>query len=532
MSPPLSEPIRSKEADADGRTALLLVAGMTLARLIALFRTPLELYPDEAQYWLWSRAPAFGYYSKPPLIAWTIWASTALGGDAEPWVRLPAVLFQAAATLLVFWIGRRLYGSKAGLAAAALYALAPAIQLSAMVVATDAPLLFFIGLAIWIYVGLQSAGGRRRLVLAASLGAALGLGVLSKYAAAYALIGIGLHLAIAPGARRAWSPASAAAAAASFLIVVAPNLAWNAGHGFATLQHTVADAQWTRGDLFSLAKLGEFLGAQFAVFGPIPFAVLIAGAAILMIRRRLEPADILLLCFTLPPVALVAVRAFVSRANANWSGASYLPGAVLVAAWLIRWRARRLLIAALAMQAAVAAAFLVFVVQPRLVDSLGQANSLKRARGWAQTADIVVRRARAEQPGGLSAIAVNNRFLYYALAYYGRAYFREPLAAPLKIWLRGTRAGNQAEASAPLASADGQRVLAVAYMGWFNSEMAADFRAVREPEIDDIWLDLGHQRTMDLFVGEDFSPRARDPKTGYPKPEWKPGDRVAPRPPA
>src|SRR5258708_30908949 len=154
IGPRMSETTRSKDADADGQAVLLLTAGLTLARLIALFRTPLELYPDEAQYWLWSRVPAFGYYSKPPMVAWAIWATTAFGGDAEPWVRLPAVLFQGAATLLVFQIGRRLYGSRTALAAAALYALTPAIQLSATVVATDAPLLAFIGLSIWAYAGL------------------------------------------------------------------------------------------------------------------------------------------------------------------------------------------------------------------------------------------------------------------------------------------------------------------------------------------------------------------------------------------
>ena len=436
--------------DADARAALLLTAGLTLARLFALRLSPLQLYPDEAQYWLWSRALAFGYYSKPPVIAWAIWASTAFGGDAEPWVRLPAVLFQGLATLTVFWIGRRLYGSRTALAAAALYALTPAIQLSATVVATDAPLLFFIGLTILAYVSLQGAEGRRRLVLAAALGAALGLAFLSKYAAVYALIGIALHAAVSPAARRSWSRASGALAAGTFLAVLGPNLAWNAAHGFATLQHTAADAHWTAGGLFSLTELGQFLGEQFAVFGPIPFAVLIVGSGLLAWRRRLEASDILLLCFTLPPIAIVAAQAFVSRANANWSGASYLPGAILVAAWLMRWRARRTLIAALAMGAVVAAGFLALILQPRLADSLGQANSLKRARGWAQSAEAVVRKARATAPGALSAIAVNNRFLYYSLAYYGRDYFREPLAAPLKIWLRGTTAGNQAEASAPL----------------------------------------------------------------------------------
>ncbi len=45
----------------DLRAALALVAALTVARLVALFTTPLELYPDEAQYWLWSRTLDFGY---------------------------------------------------------------------------------------------------------------------------------------------------------------------------------------------------------------------------------------------------------------------------------------------------------------------------------------------------------------------------------------------------------------------------------------------------------------------------------------
>ncbi|MGZ3404031.1 MAG: ArnT family glycosyltransferase [Phenylobacterium sp.] len=506
--------------------ALWLVAGLTMIRMIALFRTPLELYPDEAQYWLWSRTLAFGYYSKPPIIAWAIWASTAFGGDSEPWVRLPAVLFQAGAALVVYAIGRRLYGPKVGLAATAVYALAPAIQLSATVVATDAPLLFFIGLTLSAYTALQGTTGRTRLAAAAWLGAALGLAFLSKYAAVYALIGIGLHVAIAPAARRGWTPASAGLAAAACLLVVGPNLAWNAAHGFATFQHTAADAHWAGRSLFDPAELGRFLAEQFVVFGPIPFAVLVIGAGLMAWRRRLEAADILLLCFTLPPIVIVAAQAFVSRANANWSGASYLPGAILVAAWLVRWRTRKLMIATIGLQAALAAAFVIGVMSPRIVDSLGGSNALKRARGWDQTAQVIVRRARAEQLGGLSAVAVNNRFLYDALAYYGRDYFREPLAAPLTIWLRGTAAGNQAEASAPLTPAKGARVLAVAYESWFNTEMAADFAQVQDPQIDDIFLDRKHQRRLDLFLGTDFRPKPRDPKTGYPSPEWKPGDAV------
>src|ERR1700741_3641741 len=114
-----------RDPGSETRTAILLVLALTVVRVLALFATPLQLSPDEAQYWLWSRTLDFGYYSKPPVIAWAIWATTAVGGDAEAWVRLSANLFQAGATLVVFLIGRRLYGAAVGLAAAALYGLMP-----------------------------------------------------------------------------------------------------------------------------------------------------------------------------------------------------------------------------------------------------------------------------------------------------------------------------------------------------------------------------------------------------------------------
>ncbi|THD77946.1 MAG: phospholipid carrier-dependent glycosyltransferase [Phenylobacterium sp.] len=514
--------LKSPEADWSG--AILLTAGLTLARIVALFRTPLELYPDEAQYWLWSRTLDFGYYSKPPMIAWAIWATTRLGGDAEVFVRLSAPLFQAGATLTVFALGRKLYGGPAALAAAALYALMPAVQISGVVVATDAPLLFFLGLSILAYAELQSALGGRRLALAAGLGAALGLAFLSKYAALYAVIGIGVHLAVSREARRAWSPAAAALAVLVFALVLAPNLIWNAQHGFATLHHTAANAAWGQGSPFNPKGLAQFLLTQAGVFGPIPFGVLVGGLVLAARRRAMSREDLLLACFILPPLLIVSVQALLSRANANWSGASYLPGAVLAAGWLIRWRARRWLTAAVAMQAAMAAFVLLVLVEPRVADAVGGSNSLKRVRGWAGTVRLITDRAKAEADNGLSTIAVNDRFLYYALAYYGRAYFREPSAPPLSYWLLTGKPGNQAESSAPLDARLGTRVLGVALDGVYRNQMMADFQRVGGHEIDSVQLDAKHQRRLDLFIGQGFAPKPRDPVTGLPpRPPPPPG---------
>ena len=58
------------------RPALLCVAAVTAARLVALGFNRTDLFVDESQYWLWGQSFDFGYYSKPPLIAWVIRLST------------------------------------------------------------------------------------------------------------------------------------------------------------------------------------------------------------------------------------------------------------------------------------------------------------------------------------------------------------------------------------------------------------------------------------------------------------------------
>lgn len=504
--------------DAEWRAVLLVTAALTVVRLAALFATPLELYPDEAQYWMWSRTLDWGYFSKPPMIAWTIWSTTALGGDSEAWVRLASPLFHAGTTLCVYAVGRSLYGPGAALAGAALYLLMPGVQLSSLVAATDAPLLMFIGLSLVAYVRLPGATGRRRRLLAAGFGAAVGLAFLSKYAAVYTLIAVALHLAVSKEARAAWTWASAFAALAAFLAVMAPNIAWNAAHGFATVQHTAANAAWGGRKLFNFAELGDFIVSQFGVFGPIPFAVLVGGSVLLAWRKRLTAADIALLCFALPPFLIVTGQAFISRANANWSGAGYVAASILVGAWLIRWRARGWLIAAIAIQAATAMVFLACVLNPPFADKVGLANSFKRAKGWEQTTEQIVERALREPAGGLTAIAVNDRFLFNAAAYYGRDFFALPGQPPLVMWLREAHPQNQAETTAPLTRANGARVLGVSLEQVYLDEMTADFATVSEREIYSVRLDRKRKRRAEMFLGEGFAPRPRDPVSGRPIP--------------
>lgn len=527
---PREPALSASSSDYDQRTlasrpwrfALAATFMLTALRLLALFATPLELYPDEAQYWLWSRTLDLGYYSKPPMIAWIIHLSTAIGGDAEPFVRIASPLFHAATGLVLFAVGRRLAGAWTGFFALLVYQLMPAVQLSSGIASTDAPLLFFLAVALFAYVDLPQA--KRPVLTAAGLGAALGLAFLSKYAALYALAGIAIHLLVDRQARALWTPRTIGAAVVALLVVASPNVLWNAANGFATVEHTAANADLGSGPRFDVVEMLRFLIEQFGVFGLVPFGVLIL-AVVLAARRRLERDEIMLLCWVLPPLVVVTVQAFLTRANANWAAAAYVAGAVLAAMLLVRWRARLWLAGGLALQGLFAGLFLMWVLAPKTAEAMGAANSFKRTKGWSDMAEAVTRRAEVEQLNqGLSAIAVDDRFLFNALAYYGRDYFEKPGAAPLKIWLRHGRAGNQAEAEAPLTPADGTRVLLVTAgevrRGQEDGgsrkidERAAligrDFRASQVVETNRAMLDARRLRRSVLIIGEDFRPLPRD----------------------
>jgi len=484
-----------------------VLAALAVARLLLLFATPLELYPDEAQYWAWSRTLDWGYFSKPPMIAWLIAASTAIGGNAEAWVRLPAWLCQTAAGGLVFLAGWRLYDARIGFWAATLYALAPGVLLSSGVASTDAPLLLFLSAAIWAYAGLLQG---RRIGWAAALGGAVGLAVLSKYAAAYFVVGLVAHALVSSQARRAWRPATLAVAAGALAACLAPNLLWNALNGFDTVRHTASNANWSVSDLFHPAELASFLDAQFGLLGPVPFVALLTGTGWAIVGRgRLEDRERLLLCLLAPPLLLVAVQALLSRANANWAAAFLPPAAILVAAWLCgpsRF-ARTGLFLALLSQTVFHAIFAAVIVSPAAASAIGLDNGFKRARGWAATSEAVRRSVAAAGP--ISAVAVDDRFLFNALLYYGRDWLGRPGGPPLTAWLREGEARNQAETTDPLTPAFGRRVLAVGLTPDYRKAFRGDFRTAGSSATVRIPLDRRRTRELDVFVGEGFSPRPR-----------------------
>ncbi len=109
------------------------LAALLAVRLGALTFNQTDLFFDEAQYWYWSLEPAFGYYSKPPLIGWIVRVATESCGLSEFCIRLPSPILHTLTATVVMAIGSYLYDLRTGAICGLVFATLPGVSLSAPV---------------------------------------------------------------------------------------------------------------------------------------------------------------------------------------------------------------------------------------------------------------------------------------------------------------------------------------------------------------------------------------------------------------
>src|SRR5438128_8810051 len=155
---------RSRVVPGLGLAAVIL-ALLTVIRLAGLKLSVVNLFFDEAQYWAWSRELAFGYFSKPPLLAWVIAVAERVCGSSEACIRAPAPIFYFGTSLLVYAVARQLYDGRVAFFAALSTALATGAVFSARIVSPGVALVFFLALALLASVQLSAGAGARRAVV-------------------------------------------------------------------------------------------------------------------------------------------------------------------------------------------------------------------------------------------------------------------------------------------------------------------------------------------------------------------------------
>ena len=75
------------------KSTFIILSLSLLVKLIAVYSTNFDLFGDEAQYLIWSHSLDFGYYSKPPFVAWIISFFTFFLGNSFVIIKLIPIIF-------------------------------------------------------------------------------------------------------------------------------------------------------------------------------------------------------------------------------------------------------------------------------------------------------------------------------------------------------------------------------------------------------------------------------------------------------
>jgi hypothetical protein len=308
--------------------AYALVAAFAAGNLLYLLvACPLDLAPDEAHYWGWSRRLDWSYYSKGPLVAWLIRASCAVLGDTMPAVRLPAFVCNALLLLALHRLTTQTFRSdRLALAVVALALTVPPLAAPAVLMTIDGPYL-----CCWAWACVFA---QRRAWAAAGLVAALG--VMAKYTMLLFPVCVGLYL-LTDRRRRGlllrpgyWVLSGLTAAG------LLPILVWNAAHDWVGVRHVAALAGADGGRGFDPLALPHFLAGQLGLL--IGYWFIAWAAAVWHYRPwcRGNPRIAFLWWMSAPVFAVFLLTAVQSKGEANWPAAAYVPGAVLAVAWVVR----------------------------------------------------------------------------------------------------------------------------------------------------------------------------------------------------
>lgn len=314
--------------------ALYLILGCkVLAMVLFILFGNIGLGPDEAQYWTWSQELDWGYYSKPPGIAWQIWLGTAVVGNTELGVRLLSIIFSFCLSLSVYYLAiAAKTQSKTAFWAAIVIAFSPLGILSSLFAITDGGMVLCWTLACIVLARALSQETAPNYYL---LGLILLVGALFKWPI-YLLWGIIVILFFFyPFLYRK----SFFIGVVISLLGLLPSVIWNSTHDWGTFRHVFATIQGGSRSQNVVSEghsgnLLEFLGSQAALLSPIFFVLLLLSLIFFVRRFKMIPTAALKLCGAIPLLLLMAfiVLSIFQKVQGNWCDFVY-PTAIVFLSW-------------------------------------------------------------------------------------------------------------------------------------------------------------------------------------------------------
>ncbi len=365
---------------------------LCLFRIYYIQNGPLDLSPDEAHYWEWSRRLDLSYYSKGPMIAYLIRVGTMVLGDNVFGIRIMAVIFSALSSIIIYLLGKSIYGEQVGLFSAVLIQIIPLFATFGIIFTIDSPLIFFWILSLFFFylsinnsnLFLQSnnpssppleKGGKWWILL----GLSVGLGLLTKYTMAFFYI-CAFFFLLSKEKSRLLTKGPYISFIIS-LLVFSPVILWNAGHDWVTLKHTAGQAHIAEGFKINIRSFLEFLGSQLGVITPLLFILMIVS----LWDKRKQKMGSLLFWFSIPVIAFFLLKSLQGKVQANWALPGYITGilsfSIFSERFYFRGRGKMVLVATAVLLSVVVTAFAYY---PSVLNLSVKKDPTSRLRGWKE----------------------------------------------------------------------------------------------------------------------------------------------------
>lgn len=372
---------------------ILLSKCMVLA--IILF-AGIGLMPDEAQYWTWAKELSYGYYSKPPGIAWQIAAGCYFFGDTELGVRAGSLVLSFFLSYSIYWLAKSCgLNHNKSFWGAICFSYCPLGIFSGFFATTDcAYVLFWTLVASLVAKDLKAS----RSLSYIPIGLVIAVGALWKWPVYAIWVPIALFF---------WKePLKLISGMLISLLGLVPSLVWNLQTGFVTFQHVLASIDNPASGRNPL----EFLGAQAALVSPILFVLIVIG----MCRFRWQQKP-LVFCWVTSCLffGAVFIASCFEKVQGNWAVAAY-PTAFII---MVLYAPKRWMIAGIALSVAIIASLLLLPIPYK-------SNPFKQGLGSEQLAKALY--ASGYTPG--KEFLFSDRYQATSLlSFYGpnkqRAYF-------------------------------------------------------------------------------------------------------------
>ena len=318
------------------REVIILTVIISIIRIIYVLSGHIDLSPEEAQYWLWSKYLDLSYYSKPPLIAYMNALSTTILGDTELGVRINAIILGGLIGIITYLLAKEIFKNHfndnktveyiAFFSFLILYGTV-GYNLASILFLTDTPLLFFFSLTVLFF---WKSVKEDKPYLWVLTGIFAGLGFLSKYSMVLILPPIIIYgiLFNRKLFKNKWFYISIFIAS----IFTLPVLIWNYIHDWVSFKH-VSSLEGSNIKKITIEKsiknIGDYIAGQILIISLFMFPFVVFTIFKAFKNRKKEEIFYLFIIpfFVFFLFLYIAIK---KRVEANWPAFAYISFFILM----------------------------------------------------------------------------------------------------------------------------------------------------------------------------------------------------------